>query len=77
MNNLPDKSKETSYEAKGVTEPTKLTYCDVCNKDVIVFRQQVSTMPQDTQNEVRRYNETFCAYCGALLNREIVDENVT
>lgn len=60
-----------------MTEPTKLTYCETCVKDVLTFKQMVSTMPQDAQNQVRKYLETFCAYCGTLLVREVVDETVT
>ena len=65
----------SNYEAKGMSEKTY--YCDNCKKEgVTTFKQQVSTMPQDTTNQVRKYLETFCAFCGTCLDRVVVDETV-
>jgi len=75
MEQLPDKSNETSYQAKGMGEQPY--YCGGCKKEgVVTFKQMVSTMPQDTENKIRKYLETFCAYCGMSLDRVIVDETV-
>ncbi len=54
-----------------------MEFCDRCKKDVITFKQEYTTMPQDDLNEVRRYKETLCALCGHGIHREIVDEVVT
>ena len=51
--------------------------CPSCKKIVITFKQMTSTMPQDESNQVRKYLETYCAYCGICLERKTVDEIVT
>jgi len=49
-------------------------HCPNCNRLVETFQQEYTTLPQDNQNKVRRYKETFCAYCGRCLERETKDE---
>lgn len=65
----------SNYEAQGMADKTY--HCSNCKKDgVTTFQQLVSTMPQDTTNMIRKYRETFCAYCGTCLDRIVVDETV-
>jgi rRNA maturation endonuclease Nob1 len=49
-------------------------FCERCKKNVIIFKQEYTTMPQNEDNEVRRYKETFCAICGHCVKRDTVDE---
>jgi len=49
-------------------------FCPSCNKIVMVFCQDYTTLPQDEQNKVLRYKEVICAYCGQCIKRESVEE---
>lgn len=53
-----------------------MEYCEKCKKDVIIFKQEYTTMPQDKDNQVRRYKEIICALCGNCIDSKKVDEVV-
>lgn len=47
--------------------------CLRCQKDVETFTNRYSTMPQDTSNLQRHYEETICATCGYCIDRKEYD----
>ena len=49
-------------------------HCPNCNKDVPVFYQETSTMPQDEKNLVRKYKDTLCSVCGSTIEHHHIDE---
>ena len=49
-------------------------HCKNCNKDVPVFHQETSTMPQDEKNLVRKYKDIICSVCGFTVEHSYTDE---
>ena len=52
-----------------------MEFCNRCQKQVSTFRHELTTMPQDEDNKVRRYKATICSLCGYGIKSETFDES--
>ena len=81
MSDLPDNSNSGQHSPLSMSEPTNLSsYCATCCKEVITWKQEYSEFPaaqsfydwnQAPLSQPKRFIETYCAFCGSLLKREV------